>query len=105
TGAMRAELRHQERAAPHLDRLLRGQRQTTAGAADVEHDEGRAFRAGPRGRRTDGERYRLRDVHASARRPRGLEHAAREWALGADLSQGEIRHGRPRARVLDAEGE
>src|SRR5262249_17531036 len=44
-------------------------------------------------------------VHASPCRPRGLEHTARERALGADISQGEICHGRRRTHILDTEGE
>jgi hypothetical protein len=103
-GAVRAELRDKDRAPQHPDRLLCRQSQAAAGAAGLEHDEQRPLREGYRGCRADGERHRLCDVHASARRPRGLEHAARERALGADLPQGEISHGRPRARVLDAEG-
>ena len=47
-------------------------------------------------------RHRFRHVHASARRPRRLEHAARERPLGADLPEGALRVRRPRACVLDA---
>ena len=52
---------------------------------------------GPRRRR-----HRLRHVHAPARRPRRLEHAAGERALGADLPEGQVSVRRPRAGVLDA---
>ena len=43
-------------------------------------------------------RHRLRHVHAPARRPRRLEHAARQRPLGADLPQGALRVRRSRAR-------
>src|SRR5262249_27138163 len=104
-GAVRSELCHQDAAPQHSDRFVCRQSQAAAGAAVLEHAEQRPLREGSRGIRIEGRRHRLRDVHAPARRPRGLEHAAGERTLGANLSQGEICHGRPRARILDAEGE
>ena len=44
---------------------------------------------------SDHGRHRLRHVHPSARGPCGLEHAAAERALGADLPKGQIRVRRP----------
>ncbi len=46
-------------------------------------------------------RYRLRDVHASACRPCRLEHAARQWPLGADLPEGALCVRQDRVRLLD----
>ena len=42
------------------------------------------------GCRPRGRGHRFRDVHASARRSRRLEHAAGEWPLGPDLSEGAL---------------
>ena len=103
--AVRPELCDKDAAPQHPDRFLRRQHKPRPARPFWNMMKQRPFREEPRGGRARGERHRLRHVHASARRPRRLEHAARERALGADLSQGEIRHGRPRARVLDAEGE
>ena len=52
-------------------------------------------------RRDFRRRYRLCHVHASACRPRRLEHAARQWPLGADVSEGALRVRQDRVRLLD----
>ena len=49
-----------------------------------------AFMRGLAAAGPDGERHRLRHVHASARRSCRLEHAAGERPLGADLPQGAL---------------
>jgi len=45
---------------------------------------------GAEGCRPRGRGHRFRDVHASARRSRRLEHAPGEWPLGPDLSEGAL---------------
>ena len=57
----------------------------------MEHEDRRHLYARPRRRRLFRRRHRLRDVHASARRSRRLEHAARQRPLGADLSERALR--------------
>ena len=47
------------------------------------------------------ERHRLRDVHASARRSRRLEHEAGRRPLGADLSERALSVRQGRIRLLD----
>ena len=64
---------------------------------DSDRYEKELSRHGP-----DRQRHRLRDVHAPARRPRRLEHPARQRPLGADLSEGALHHGGPRAGALDS---
>ncbi|CAA9222016.1 MAG: MBL-fold metallo-hydrolase superfamily, partial [uncultured Acetobacteraceae bacterium] len=70
---------------------LRRQRQAPAGAAVLEHAQGRRLGARARRHRRRRGRDRLRDVHAPARGPRGLEHAAPGRALGADLPERALR--------------
>ena len=103
--ALHPKFRHQDAASQHPGRCLRRQSQAAADAAVLAHDEQRSVREGLGGGRPHGERHRLRDVHALAHRSRRLEHKARKRPLGADISQGEIHHGRPRARALDGAAE
>ena len=69
------------------------------------HDEQRPLREGAGGGRRLGERHRRSTAHAPAHRSRRLEHKTRKRPLGADISQGEIHHGGPRARTLDGAAE
>ncbi len=50
--------------------------------------------------RTEGGGHRLRAVHAPARRPRRLEHAARQRPLGADVPQRQVCVLQDRPRLL-----
>ena len=107
-----------ERAADDVDPFL-------AAAHGQAHDPGRCLQrqsqAAPRhaalqharhavswppargGRRARGDR--LRDVHASARRSRRLEHTVGERQVGADLSQRQVRDVAHRPRPLGDAGQ
>src|SRR6266850_4863513 len=67
----------------------------------MEHEDRRHLCARVGRRRDFRRRYRLCHVHAPACRPCRLEHAARQWPLGADLSQGALRVRQDRVRLLD----
>ena len=69
---------------------MRGQSQAAPDEAVLEHVEQRPLREGPRRHRAHGQRHRLRDVHASARRPCRLEHKARKRPMGPDLPEGAL---------------
>ena len=99
------ELHRADAAPQHPGRLLRRQSQAAADAAGVGQDAERPLGERPGGDGSRRRRHRLRHVHAPARRPRRLEHAARERPLGADLPQGPLPVRRPRAGVLDAEAQ
>ena len=64
----------------HVRRQRQGPRRPRALPHDVDD-----VPAGPHGRRLPAGVDRRRAVHAPARRPRGVEHAARERTLGADV--------------------
>src|SRR5947208_3000455 len=67
----------------------------------MEHEDRRHLCARAGCRRLFRRRHRLRHVHAPACRPCRLEHAARQWPLGADLSEGALRVRQDRVRLLD----
>ena len=67
----------------------------------MEHEDRRHLRARVGCRRDFRRRHRLCHVHASACRPCRLEHAARQWPLGADFSEGALRVRQDRVRLLD----
>ncbi len=71
-------------------------------APDLAQQERRQLDAGAEGGRPRGRRHRLRHVHASARRPCRLEHAAGERPLGPDLSQGALPVLEKRIRTIGA---
>ena len=72
----------------HLDRHLHRQRSQARHPAVGSYAIGLSGTFGGSGSRPRVGRLRL--LHSHARRPRGLEHAAREWRVGSNLSQREV---------------
>ena len=104
--ALRAELRHQDAAPQHPDRYLRRQPQAAAGAADLEHDEQRPLREGARRHRA----RRVNDIDYVMCTHLHVDHVGWNTRLEngrwvPTFPKAKIHHGRPRARLLDPEGE
>ena len=79
-----------------------GNDQNSTDPTELAYEDRPDLHVGPGVGRHYGRGYRLCDAYPSAPRPCRLEHAAREWTLGANIPERPLCILRSRARLLDA---